>query len=463
MNIDKIMTKETIEFLQSKNSRDIKVRLQESISKCSSLKGAVAFWTIDIDYFDRLVEKLSHEDSFMCVDVHEPTKIDSLKKFVEGGAKNIYVFLYQVETARYPLMHSKLLLFDLPQGKSEIWIGSQNFTDSALSGFNFEATAVVSTTNTSVFYRQVVDYLNFIKGCCKDISAIEPEIGESFDPALDDFYKKLQNTYDWQEDEYKVLDFVCEDINDVKKISEQSELCVLVASFDRGDCKKFTPEQTIVVRALDKRGEVICYEATVLSSSAIAAESREDRCFVKTYTDDHGRHYQVGSYIIQYSDTIPVFFSESPNMTNQSSSVIIKIINKFDENLQPSNRQKFWKNAKEDIKLAFYLKTASEQKKKVIQIPKSPSSDKNEPQYPFDRIKNSEDLAFLIDELYQLAQKNNYDQYDGSRKAFRKKVMLGKSQTIIRHLVILKSGDTNKRQPPKNVSDVSQKKLFNPN
>jgi HKD family nuclease len=454
------MTDETLEFLQSESSKDkdIRGKLQESINKCITLRGAVAFWTVDIGYFDGLVEKLSHADSFMCVDIHEPTRIDFLKKFVESGAKNIYLFLYHVESGRYPLMHTKLLVFDLPDNKAEIWIGSQNFTNSALSGFNFEATTVVSTTTTSSLYKKVIDYLNFIRKCCEDIKLIVDSIQSRFDPKLDDFYKKLQNTYDWQENRHQVLDFVCQDVNDIREISKQSDLCVLIASFDKDDCKKFVPGQKIIVRALDKNGEIICYESIVLSSGEIAAESQEDRSFVKTYVGSQ-QHYKVGSYIIQYGGTIPIFFSESPKMTDQSSSVIIKISDEFDGDLLSSERQDFWRNcSKNDFQSILYLKAILEQQdKKMIQVPKSPNIDKRNRSYPFDKIYERTDLiSFFIEELYELALKGNYDQAKKS-KDFRDTVILGGKQAIIRELVTQKNGNTDRKQPPrkKKISDNS--------
>ncbi len=458
------MTDETLEFLQSESSKDkdIRGKLQESINKCITLRGAVAFWTVDIGYFDGLVEKLSHADSFMCVDIHEPTRIDFLKKFVESGAKNIYLFLYHVESGRYPLMHTKLLVFDLPDNKAEIWIGSQNFTNSALSGFNFEATTVVSTTTTSSLYKKVVDYLNFIRKCCEDIKLIVDSIQSRFDPKLDDFYKKLQNTYDWQENRHQVLDFVCEDVNEVKVISEQSDRCILIASFNENDSNKFGKfalGQKIIVRALDKNRTVVRYEAEVLSLGRIVAESQADRSFVTTYTDSDDNHYNVRSYIIQYGNYIPMFFLEAPNMTDQSSSVIIKISDEFNDDLLSSERRDLWRNcSKNDFQSIPYLKAILEQQdKKVIQVPKSPNIDKRNRSYPFDKIYERTDLiSFFIEELYELALKGNYDQAKKS-KDFCDTVILGGKQAIVRELVTQKNGNTDRKQPPRKekISDNS--------
>jgi hypothetical protein len=185
------------------------------------------------------------------------------------------------------------------------------------------------------------------------------------------------------------------------------------------------------------------------------AESQADRSFVTTYTDSDDNHYNVRSYIIQYGNYIPMFFLEAPNMTDQSSSVIIKISDEFDGDLLSSERQDFWRNcSKSDFQSIPYLKAILEQQdKKMIQVPKSPSVDTRKYLYPFDKIYERTNLiSFLIEELYELALKGNYDQAKKS-KNFRDTVMLGGKQAIVRELVTQKNGNTDRKQPPRKISD----------
>ncbi len=209
----------TIEFLQSKEQRNIKDKLKQSIKECNSLKAAVAFWNLKIDYFEQLAYKLSLDDSFVCVDIHQPTDIDCLKEFVEKNS-NIYLFLYRSSTEKQqPLLHTKLLLFNLPDGKAEIWIGSQNFTNSALEGFNFEATSIITTTKDSKLYKDVLSYLNSIKACCEDIG--KKTFGDKtgkFNIDCVDFYKKLQGLFEGTTK--KAMTVLCKDAKNLsgKKI-----------------------------------------------------------------------------------------------------------------------------------------------------------------------------------------------------------------------------------------------------
>ncbi len=451
----------TIEFLQSKEQRNIKDKLKQSIKECNSLKAAVAFWNIDINYLKELADKLSRDDSFVCVDIHQPTDIDCLKEFVEKDS-NIYLFLYRVETGRHPLLHTKLLLFDLPDGKAEIWIGSQNFTHSALTGSNLESTSIITTTKGSPLYKDVFSYLDFIKDCCEDIGTkVYPEIGGQFNIEFLDFYKKLQQSFDFQEENKPVIDLVCEDIEDICSIAKHKhkDNFILIASFDENDSSKFLVGKEILIRALDKEGEIVCYQSEVYFAGKITpiGENEENKnSFVTTYTDSHNKRYEIKSYIVRHEAKIPVFISSTPYyITNQSFSVIIKIIKEFKKDLSYSQKGNFWRKVCSDdlSKELTYLKPIKNLKylkDKKVQLPQSPDTVKGKSN-SFDKLFYTEKerrkkvIEFLYNEYDLRTDKNQADDGD-QRIDFQDFHDLLKQKRIITYMVIKKDEDKKQKQ-----------------
>jgi len=199
-------------FLQSKEERDIRKRLKESIERCVVLRSTVAFFNLDIKNIEGLADILKHSESFLCVDIHQPTDIGCLEEFVKEGS-NIYLFLYRDGSEKkQPLLHTKLLLFDCKDDTAEVWIGSQNLTHSALSGFNLEATSIITTTKNSKFYKDIKNYINFIKKCCIDVGkrTCGDKTEGKFDTTCVDFYKKLQGSFGGSDK--KVMVVCCGDV-----------------------------------------------------------------------------------------------------------------------------------------------------------------------------------------------------------------------------------------------------------
>ncbi len=140
----------------------------------------------------------------------------------------------------------------------------------ALEGFNLESTTIITTTKDSKLYEEVLSYLNFIRDCCKDIGTkVYPEIGGKFNLEFVDFYEKLQRSFDFQEENYQVIDLICEDVKNICSIAEHKNNSILIASFNENDSSKFPVRKEILIRALDKKGEIICYKSNVLSVAGI--------------------------------------------------------------------------------------------------------------------------------------------------------------------------------------------------
>jgi hypothetical protein len=180
-------------FPTSWDDRSIVRPLDATISRAHRLYGAVAYWTIGPEVLHaRLVELLRQPESFCCVDLHLPTDVDKLNEFVRLGANQLYLQCHEVRQRgerhlHRHLLHTKLLLFDLPRGQAEVWVGSYNFTKQALLGANREASMVLATPQGSALYQQVRAYLEAIRS---DVHC------HRFDPDRLDDYKKLQGLPD---------------------------------------------------------------------------------------------------------------------------------------------------------------------------------------------------------------------------------------------------------------------------
>ena len=174
---------------RSWDDRSINQQLDATIQRAQNLYGAVAYWTIGPEVLHhRLVELLRHPESFCCVDLHLPTDVDKLNAFYRQGAHQLYLQCHEVRQQgerhlHRHLLHTKLLVFDLPNERAEIWVGSYNFTKQALLGANREASLVLSVSQGSDLYRQVRAYLEAIRS---DAHC------HRFDPARLDDYKQLQ-------------------------------------------------------------------------------------------------------------------------------------------------------------------------------------------------------------------------------------------------------------------------------
>ena len=155
---------------------NVKPRLEELIKQAECLQMAVAYWTIPENYFgNNLIELLKKEDSFACVDISTPTNIDEICKLADKTG-NLYFYTKSLvrdtsteKSESKNLLHSKILLFDLPNNLASIWIGSHNWTDRALLGKNIETSLELSLDRNSDIYKEVKVLLSRIKSDCHRI------------------------------------------------------------------------------------------------------------------------------------------------------------------------------------------------------------------------------------------------------------------------------------------------------
>lgn len=169
--------------------RSIISQLNQSLEQAEALYASVCFWSIGPGVLSHCLEELlARPGSFCIADIHPPTNVDRLHQFQELGSR-VYLFFKELQPTKPAahlqrhLLHTKMLLLDMPDGHAELWVGSHNFTKQALRGVNREATLVLPCYQNDALYGQALTYLH---------SILQDEDCRPFDPNLLDTYKRLQ-------------------------------------------------------------------------------------------------------------------------------------------------------------------------------------------------------------------------------------------------------------------------------
>ena len=166
-------------------------QLRKVVKKAVCLRRAIAYWTVEPNFVsDNLPKLLSSTNSFICVDINLPTDINKLSQlyykinFFVNKKASIYLHLHKItqdtehgSNAHMPLslMHTKMLLFDMPDDKAELWVGSHNWTRRALKGINIETSLRLEILKESPIYNQAKIILEQIREYCEifDINKID--------------------------------------------------------------------------------------------------------------------------------------------------------------------------------------------------------------------------------------------------------------------------------------------------
>jgi hypothetical protein len=290
MNLD-------IELIPSVEHSSIKKRLETSLERCQNVKGAVAYWTIDTDFVSGLAEVLNREGSYYCIDIHKPTNVDYLANFKELGS-NIFLHDYELKSnsenyeleAQYKiphLLHSKILLFELPDNNVEIWVGSHNFTQRAICGVNIESSILIRSNQDSKIYDDVLKYLTFIKDNCIP-----------FDINDVDFYKLLQGQHE-EDTGFWILELVGE--NAANLVDEKM---IQLLGFDNNDVKdkldKLGKEIIIQILNLDDDKEYL-YKAKVVQPGEMNSLNQKSS----------GITFSPRRYAVRGADKIPYLRKEA--------------------------------------------------------------------------------------------------------------------------------------------------------
>jgi HKD family nuclease len=181
-------------------NRSVVPRLNQTLEVARALYASIAFWTISPGYLSaRLEQLLAKSPSFCCVDLRGGTNLNRLLAFHDARASELFLFLRKVTQSselalNRHLLHTKLLLFDLPDGQAELWVGSHNFTAYSLGGGNREASVVLTISRRTKLYQQAKAYLLALRQEC--IQFDRAQLGQ---------YKQLQGADDDPELECYVL------------------------------------------------------------------------------------------------------------------------------------------------------------------------------------------------------------------------------------------------------------------
>ena len=172
------------------NKRSILAQLNDSLESATNLYASVCFWSIGPGVLSHHLERvLAQSGSFCIADIHCPTNVDKLAQFHDLGVTKLYLFFKEIQPKKLEahlqrhLLHTKMLLIDLPDNRAELWVGSHNFTKQALKGINREATLVIPYYKDDVLYTQAQRYFS---------SILQDSDCRQFDPNLLDTYKELQ-------------------------------------------------------------------------------------------------------------------------------------------------------------------------------------------------------------------------------------------------------------------------------
>ena len=171
------MDKTTIKLFPSRRTEKTRDYFDSLLSNCEWLKGCAAFWTIYPSFFrGKLKEILQNDESYYCVHLSPPTDVNALNEFYNASA-NLYAYnLFwksTLEEGRHPpLLHAKVAIFKMQEDKVVIWVGSHNFTQSALLDINIEASTVIETTIDSLYYIETLRFLEEVKEECEKYEPI---------------------------------------------------------------------------------------------------------------------------------------------------------------------------------------------------------------------------------------------------------------------------------------------------
>jgi hypothetical protein len=156
-----------IQFAPQLKTRSLYKDLDSLFRECTSFKASLAYWTIREDFFkNSLTNALKKSNSFVCVDLTKPTDLYAINSFYYENVNQFYWHKYKISSGMgndYKLLHSKVLLFDLPNNEAEIWVGSMNFTQTAIKGLNIESITKINCLQDEKVYKDTLEFLNFVK------------------------------------------------------------------------------------------------------------------------------------------------------------------------------------------------------------------------------------------------------------------------------------------------------------
>jgi hypothetical protein len=229
------------------NNRNIKQDLQDRIEQCALIKGCVAYWTLDSDFYgEKFVTKVSEENSFFCVDLNERTNVLAIHKLHEKGA-NFYLCTHKdLKDVVYfkHLMHAKIIIFEFSEGYAEIWCGSHNQTSNSIEGRNIEFSTIITCSQNDKVYSQALKYLESIKSIC-----------DKYRPELYSLYRYIQDPEANEKFLFENLQYGAKVLKSInifgRKIVSFNNSALLILGKTGDEYKQFKTAQNIIITAYD--------------------------------------------------------------------------------------------------------------------------------------------------------------------------------------------------------------------
>ncbi len=178
----------SINFWHPDPRRRFRSVVEGDLRTAAELDLAVAFMTkAGVDFLlDRLERGLSPDHCRVSVSVHFPTDLAALCRLSDRLADRLHIHLggeapREKSGKSCPLMHSKVIWAGKEDGKVTIFVGSHNWTSTALDGANMEASVRIECRPDESFAQDVKAHLDACFNACVP-----------FDQDDVDFYRSLQ-------------------------------------------------------------------------------------------------------------------------------------------------------------------------------------------------------------------------------------------------------------------------------
>jgi hypothetical protein len=161
--------------------------LEAALRAATSLDVAAAFVTqAGVDFFLHQLRHVPPDHCRLSVSVQFPTDLKAMCQLSDSLGDNLHIHLgsdrpLEKSGRSSPLMHSKVVWVGKRDGEVTIFVGSHNWTSTALDGVNIEASVRVESREDEPFATAVKTHLD---ACF--------EAGVRFDPTALAFYRAIQ-------------------------------------------------------------------------------------------------------------------------------------------------------------------------------------------------------------------------------------------------------------------------------
>jgi hypothetical protein len=140
--------------------------IQRTVRTATELDVASAFMTrAGVDFYKECAANIDSTCCRLSVSVHFPTNLDALQRLSSKLGDRLHIFLggdtpCEKISKFTPLLHSKIIWIGHGQERVIIFLGSHNWTATALDGVNMEASAGVECQPQDPFAQDIKAHLD---------------------------------------------------------------------------------------------------------------------------------------------------------------------------------------------------------------------------------------------------------------------------------------------------------------